>query len=270
MGDLAILEYKGVASMKKLSVIFCGACGRMGKVITKAIEESDEFNLIAKVDIVYKSNSLTEFKNLKSCLEKFFSTADVIIDFTTPDAVYDNIITACHYQIPIIVGTTGLTEEQLLQIEKIANEKNIPVLIVPNFALGAVLMMEFSKLAARFMKAAEIIELHHPGKLDSPSGTSKLTASKMKFNNKINDCGRENVKGVRGGIVNGIRIHSIRLPGLLAHQQVIFGGVHETLEIRHDSFSRECFIPGIFMALRKIKNLTGLTIGLDKLIDFNT
>ena len=172
---------------------------------------------------------------------------DAVVDFTQPDAVAGNVLAAVEQGVPAVVGTTGLKAEQLERIDAAAKERGVPVFIAPNFAIGAVLMMRFAAQAARFMPRAEIIELHNDTKVDAPSGTAKATAAL---------------------IGDGTAIHSVRLPGLVAHQEVLFGGPGQTLSIRHDTMSREAFVPGVLLALARLETLPpGLTVGLDALLD---
>src|SRR5262249_27800591 len=172
---------------------------------------------------------------------------DAIVDFTQPDAVAGNVLAAVGQGVPAVVGTTGLQPDQLDQIDAAAKERGVAVFVAPNFAIGAVLMMRFAAAAARFMPRAEIIELHHDTKLDAPSGTAKATA---------------------GLIGEGTAIHSVRLPVLVEHQEVLFGAPGQTLSIRHDTMSREAFVPGVLLALARLDTLPpGLTVGLDALLD---
>ena len=172
---------------------------------------------------------------------------DAIVDFTQPDAVAGNVLAAVGQGVPAVVGTTGLRPGRLQEIDAAAKQRAVPVFIAPNFAIGAVLMMRFAADAARFMPRAEIIELHHDTKVDAPSGTARATA---------------------GLIGEGTAIHSVRLPGLVAHQEVLFGGPGQTLSIRHDTMSREAFVPGVLLALARLYTLPpGLTVGLDALLD---
>ena len=180
---------------------------------------------------------------------------DVVVDFTTPDAVLENIMTCLRHRVPVVVGTTGLTAADLAEIEEeSAARGGVPVLVAPNFAMGAVLMMQFARQAAEHFRACEIVELHHDRKLDAPSGTSRLTRL------KVDKTWRE------AGVEKDIPIHSVRLPGLVAHQEVIFGGLGETLTIRHDSLSRESFMPGVLMAVKRIGSLQGLVVGLENIL----
>jgi 4-hydroxy-tetrahydrodipicolinate reductase len=171
---------------------------------------------------------------------------DAAVDFTRPDAVFDNVARALAAGVPCVVGTTGMGEETLAELDRLARERSLPCFVAPNFALGAVLMMRFAEEAARHFERAEIVELHHETKRDAPSGTAKATAARM------------------GG---DVAIHSVRLPGLVAHQEVIFGGPGQTLTIRHDTTSREAFVPGVLLALERLPGLPpGITAGLDALL----
>ena len=175
------------------------------------------------------------------------SGVEAMIDFTQPDTVYENVTEALGHGIACIVGTTGLSSEQLERLDALAKEKGRPLFLVPNFAIGAVLMMRFAAEAARFMPRAEIVELHNEAKKDAPSGTALATAAAMGTNPEI---------------------HSVRLPGLVAHQEVLLGGTGQLLTIRHDTFSREAFLPGVLLALEKLPELpAGLTVGLEALLD---
>lgn len=193
-----------------------------------------------------------------------------MVDFTTAKAAVQNIRTAITCGVRPVVGTTGIPEEELAELSRLCREKGLGGLVAPNFAIGAVLMMHFAGIAARYFSAAEIIELHHNQKLDAPSGTALKTAEIIAANRTsetVEDRTElEKLSGARGGSLAGIRIHSVRLPGFVAHQEVIFGGLGQTLTIRHDSISRESFMPGVIMGIRKVLELNEMVFGLDKLI----
>jgi 4-hydroxy-tetrahydrodipicolinate reductase len=193
-----------------------------------------------------------------------------MVDFTRPDVVFQNAKTALELKVAPVVGTTGLTAEQKEELKKISEANNTPIFIAPNFAIGAVLMMLMSKQAAKYLPNVEIIELHHDKKLDAPSGTAVQTAEMIREVRKSMKQGhpdeKEKLEGARGAEIDGMRIHSVRLPGFVAHQQVIFGGLGETLTIRHDSMDRASFMPGVVLACKKVLNLKGMTVGLDKLL----
>jgi 4-hydroxy-tetrahydrodipicolinate reductase len=197
---------------------------------------------------------------------------DIIIDFTTTDSANKNINWAIDNNINIIVGTTGLSKEDLRKIESRALKSNSKTLIVPNFSIGAAVMIKISRMISKYFDDCEIIEMHHDKKKDAPSGTSLLTAEEISLENslrrsRLREGETETVEGSRGGFTGGIHIHSVRLPGLLAHQQVIFGTKGQTLSIRHDSIDRSSFYPGVILAIRNLDKLSNFTFGLDKLID---
>ncbi len=214
----------------------------------------------------------TGVKVLSDLQEALNSTgAQVMVDFTIPDSALNNIETALNSGVAPVVGTTGLSDEDFARIAKLSEEAGVPALIAPNFAIGAVLMMEFAAQAARHMPDAEIIELHHEKKLDSPSGTALLTARKIAAAREQNPLPKiggavEKVPGARGGETDAVHIHSVRLPGFVAHQEVIFGGLGQTLTIRHDSTDRRSFMPGVLLAIRRVRGLKGLVIGLENLL----
>jgi 4-hydroxy-tetrahydrodipicolinate reductase len=199
------------------------------------------------------------------------SAAHVVVDFTTPDSVMSNLEFLINHGINVVVGTTGFDDAKLATVKGwLTQNPSVGVLIAPNFAIGAVLMMEFAEKAARYFESAEIIELHHPAKVDAPSGTAARTAELMGAARKdagldaMPDATTTSLPGARGASVNGIPVHSVRARGLVAHQEVLFGGLGETLTIRHDSIDRAGFMPGVILGVRKIVNTPGLTHGLDK------
>jgi 4-hydroxy-tetrahydrodipicolinate reductase len=199
------------------------------------------------------------------------SAAHVVVDFTTPDSVMSNLEFLINNGINVVVGTTGFDDAKLATVKGwLAQNPSVGVLIAPNFAIGAVLMMEFAEKAARYFESAEIIELHHPAKVDAPSGTAARTAELMSAARKaaglgaMPDATTTALDGARGAIVGEIPVHSVRARGLVAHQEVLFGGLGESLTIRHDSIDRAGFMPGVILGVRKIVNTPGLTHGLDK------
>ena len=262
-----------------INILVNGACGRMGQAVVKTVIEDNELNLVAAVDIAggkdagelvgLKANGVIIETDLKEAINS--KKPQVMVDFTRPDVVFDNVKTALELKVAPVVGTTGLTDEQKKELEKIAKENDTPIFIAPNFAIGAVLMMLMSKQAAKYLPNVEIIELHHDKKLDAPSGTAVQTAEMIKEVRKSMKQGhpdeKEKLQGARGAEVDGMHIHSVRLPGFVAHQQVIFGGLGETLTIRHDSMDRMSFMPGVALACKKVLSLKGMTIGLDKIMD---
>lgn len=261
-----------------INVLVNGACGRMGQAVLKAVSDDSELNLVAAVDIVggkdtgeligIGANGVVVETDLKAAINS--KKPQVMVDFTRPDVVFQNAKTALELKVAPVVGTTGLTAEQKEELKKISEANNTPIFIAPNFAIGAVLMMLMSKQAAKYLPNVEIIELHHDKKLDAPSGTAVQTAEMIREVRKSMKQGhpdeKEKLEGARGAEIDGMRIHSVRLPGFVAHQQVIFGGLGETLTIRHDSMDRASFMPGVVLACKKVLDLKGMTVGLDKLL----
>ena len=236
-----------------------GARGRMGAEVVKAVSNSSDLELVAQLDL---GDSLDQLLSTK---------AEVVVDFTTPDSVMKNLEFLISNDIHAVVGTTGFDQARIDSLTKeLSKHPQVGVLIAPNFAIGAVLMMEFAEKAARYFDSAEIIELHHPGKVDAPSGTAARTAELMTQARKessmkpMPDATKQSLDGARGSKVGDIPIHSIRAQGLVAHQEVLFGGVGETLTIRHDSLDRAGFMPGVLLGIRSVVKNPGLTHGLDK------
>ncbi len=260
-------------------VLVTGANGRMGQEVVKMIAESEEFQLVGAVDVIKEGEDIHQLlaidappvvisSDLVQTLNQV--EVDAIVDFTNPTVVMDNIRTAIKEEVDIVVGATGITEADLDKIKESNKKSSNKVIIAPNFAIGAILMMQFAKQAAKFMGNVEIIELHHDRKIDAPSGTAIKTAELISENlaqqeKKLEEI--EKISGARGGEHEKINIHSVRLPGLVAHQEVIFGGVGQTLTIRHDSIDRSSFMPGVALALRKLDQVEGVVYGLDNLID---
>ena len=241
--------------MIKVAVI--GARGRMGSEVVKAVNEAKDLELVAQLDLGDSLDALLT------------SGATVAVDFTTPDSVMANLEFLISHNINAVVGTTGFDDARIAKIKAaLANSKS-GVLIAPNFAIGAVLMMEFATKAAKYFESAEIIELHHPNKVDAPSGTAARTAELMSAARKeaglpaMPDATTTSLDGARGATVGDIPVHSVRLRGLVAHQEVLLGGIGETLSIRHDSIDRVGFMPGVLLGVRKVVTHPGLTFGLE-------
>jgi len=237
-----------------------GAKGKVGATIVAAVEAAEDLTFTAGVDA---GDPLSLFTD---------SQTEVVIDFTHPDVVMDNLKFLIDNGIHAVVGTTGFTDERLVQVRAWLEEsRTTAVLIAPNFAIGAVLSMHFAKQAARFFESAEVIELHHPHKADAPSGTAvrtaRLIAAARKGLPPNPDATSTGLEGARGADVDGIPVHSVRLAGLVAHQEVLFGTQGETLTIRHDSLDRTSFVPGVLLAVRAIREHLGLTVGLEPLLD---
>ncbi|HHW13272.1 MAG TPA: 4-hydroxy-tetrahydrodipicolinate reductase [Firmicutes bacterium] len=266
--------------MDKIGVLVAGACGRMGREVVKAVVAQDDLQLVGAVDQVGAGEDIGQVcglgelgiaveTDLAAALRS--SAAAVMVDFTTPLTVMDNIKAALAAGVSAVVGTTGLIAENLEEIEDLAVRTGKGVIVAPNFALGAVLMMRFAQQAAKYFPDVEIIELHHDRKIDAPSGTALKTAELIAAGRTSEPASKpaplEKINSVRGGDYLGTKIHSVRLPGLIAHQEVIFGGQGQTLTIRHDSLDRTSFMPGVILAVRKAPSVQGLIYGLDTLID---
>ena len=243
----------------------------------RAVTEADDMALVAAVDrsrvgedagrvAGLEPTSVVITDSLSDAISA--SSPDVAVDFTLPNAVMGNVRTALRAGVACVVGTTGLTEKDCSELETLCQERKRPALVAPNFAVGAVLMMQLAAQAARHMEAAEIVELHHAGKADAPSGTALRTAQLMAEVRGSKLAGPQSSDGrpSRGQGQGAIHIHSVRLPGLVAHQEVIFGGSGETLTIRHDLTSWESFMPGVLLAIRKVRGLRGLVVGLEKIL----
>lgn len=237
-----------------------GAKGKVGATMVAGVEAADDLTLSAAVDA---GDPLTAFVD---------GDTDVVIDFTHPDAVMDNLKFLVDNRIHAVVGTTGFTDERLAQVRDwLSARPEVAVLIAPNFAIGAVLSMHFAQQAARFFESVEVIELHHPHKADAPSGTATRTARLIAEARRElppnPDATSTALDGARGADVDGVPVHSVRLAGLVAHQEVLFGTQGETLTIRHDSIDRTSFVPGVLLAVRKVAERPGLTIGIEPLLD---
>jgi 4-hydroxy-tetrahydrodipicolinate reductase len=239
-----------------------GARGRMGSEAVRAVGEASDIELVAAIN---REDSLTGLVE---------GGAQVAVDLTHPDAVLDNIKFCVEHGIHVVVGTSGLGTPELDAVRSwLADRPEVGVLVAPNFAIGAVLSMRFAELAAKFFESVEIIELHHPKKADAPSGTAARTAQVIAQARAEADLGAapdattKELDGARGADVEGVRVHSVRMTGLVAHQEVVFGTEGETLTIRHDSFDRRSFMPGVLLCIREVGARPGLTVGLDPLLE---
>jgi 4-hydroxy-tetrahydrodipicolinate reductase len=246
----------------KIKVAVLGAKGRMGSESVKAISAADDLELVASLDLGDSLDLLTS------------SGAEVVLEFTHPDSVMKNLEFAISNGIHVVVGTTGIDSQRMDVIKSLlAKNPKVGAIIAPNFGLGAVLMMQFAAKAATYFESVEIIELHHPDKADAPSGTATRTAeliSEARARAKksaIADKTSSGLAGARGAKVGDVAIHSIRLRGLVAHQEVLLGDQGETLSIRHDSIGRSGFMPGVLLAIRSVKTRAGLTFGLENVMD---
>jgi len=237
-----------------------GARGRVGSEVCRAVERADDLKLVAAVGSGDALDPLV--------------VADVVVDFTRPDVVMDNLRWCIARGLHCVVGTTGFDDARLAAVRRaLADVPRVGVLIAPNFSVGAALMMRFATTAAPFFESVEIVELHHPDKADAPSGTSRRTAELVAAAREeagvgpVPDATTTALDGARGAVVEGVHVHSVRARGLVAHQEVILGGPGETLSIRHDSMDRASFTPGVLLAVRTIGERPGLTIGLDDVLD---
>lgn len=245
-----------------IKVAVLGAKGRMGAETVKAISAASDLALVAQIDIGDSIEQLVK------------SGAQVVVDFTHPDAVMKNLEFAINNGIHVVVGTTGFDEKKLADVRNwLAKNANVGAVIAPNFGLGAVLMMQFAAKAARYFESVEVIELHHPEKADAPSGTATRTAELITEARKsakrpaMPDKTTSGLAGARGATIGDVPVHSVRLRGLVAHQEVLLGDQGETLSIRHDSIDRSGFMPGVLLAIRQVVKTPGLTFGLEKLLD---
>jgi 4-hydroxy-tetrahydrodipicolinate reductase len=253
-----------------IDVLVVGACGRMGSLLCETVAGQDDLRLVGGVDprpgVAGQTTPGGAPLYGSVTLALAATHPDVAVDFTVPASVYDNVVALLQAGVATVVGTTGLSDEQVERLRAIAAERGVALLIVPNFALGAVLLMQFAAQAARYFPSAEIIELHEQGKIDAPSGTALRTARLMTEGGAAHPHGPAETRPSRGLPHGGVRIHSVRLPGLVAHQEVVFGGAGETLSIRHDSLSRESFMTGALLAIRRAPTLEGTTVGLENLL----
>ena len=248
-----------------INVAVCGSNGKMGKEVVRAVNEDSELNLVAQIDIV--DGEYSSIENA-SKVQKI----DVLVDFTQPKSIYENAQYCLNNEINIVIGTTGLSDEQIANLKSLSEKNKVSCLIAPNFSTGAVLMMMFAKQAAKYFDNAEIIELHHNQKKDAPSGTAVKTALMMSEASEksfvTGNCPEtETIKGARGGIsYSDIHIHSVRMPGYIASQEVLFGSSGQTFKIRHDSMNRECYMPGVLMAVKHVMTKPEFIYGLENIM----
>ncbi|MQA01418.1 MAG: 4-hydroxy-tetrahydrodipicolinate reductase [Streptosporangiales bacterium] len=241
-----------------------GAAGRMGGEVCRAVDDADDLELVARVDQDDKLDVLTS------------SGAEVVVDFTRPDVVMDNLRWCVEHGVHAVVGTSGFDEDRLAAVRGWLREApSVGVLVAANFSVGAVLMMHFATRAARFYESAEVLELHHPNKVDAPSGTAYRTAQLIAQARAEGGLGPapdatvQELDGARGTDVDGVRVHAARLAGRVAHQEVLFGTTGEALTIRHDSFDRASFMPGVLLGVRRVPATPGLSVGLETFLDLD-
>lgn len=261
-----------------IRVALAGACGRMGRLVVQTLVKQSDMTLVCAIDRQHVGEDIGTIALeqplgvavVERCSDALVHTKPhVLVDFTTLGAAVNHIYVALEHGVIPIVGTSGFTAQTLSDIREAVQQTGTACIIVPNFAIGAVLMMQFAKEAARYLPNAEIIELHHDGKSDAPSGTAIRTAEMIAGarTEKPRDLVQEQkFEGARGATVANVPVHSVRLPGLIAHQMVMFGGQGEVLTIRHDSIDRNSFMPGVLLAIRKAREVQGLVVGLEHLL----
>lgn len=248
-----------------INVAVCGANGKMGQEVVKAVNNADDMALVAQIDIY--NGQFATIKDAKNSVK-----IDVLIDFTQPASIYENALYCLNNDIKIVVGTTGLSDAQIAELKKLSEERKVACLIAPNFSTGAVLLMKFAQLASKYFDNAEIIELHHNQKKDAPSGTAIKTAQLMAGVNedftKGNCAEKETIEGSRGGVsYNNIHIHSVRMPGYIASQEVLFGASGQVMSLRHDSMNRECYMGGVLLATRYVYENNNFVYGLENIME---
>jgi 4-hydroxy-tetrahydrodipicolinate reductase len=264
--------------MERVKVLVHGVLGKMGQEVLSAVSRDPELEAVAGVDLKANkkeillpggASSIPLSRDLERAIRG--CQPDVLVDFTNAEAAMPAVRTAVGHGIAIVVGTTGLSAADLNEIGSLCKKKKVGAVVAPNFAIAAVVMMHLAKVAARFFDYAEVIEMHHEQKLDAPSGTALATARDMvqaRGSNFVHvPAKKESIAGSRGGDLGGIALHSIRMPGLLAHQEVILGAPGQTLRIRLDQINREAFMPGVTLAIKKAAELKEAVFGLDKLLD---
>ena len=279
MNSLIMQKWNLRGGVLMIRVAVAGALGKMGQESCKAILNADGMELVGVVDNKNLESNFAALigipdvnvfisDNLEEVLDRV--KPDVLVDFTRPGVVQENTESALRYGVRPVIGTTGMATSEIQHFIKLSSEKKIGGLIAPNFAIGALLMMKFAAEAAKYFPHVEIIELHHDQKMDAPSGTALKTAEAIASVRERMEQGMpgefEKIEGARGGNYEGMRIHSVRLPGYVAHQEVLFGGIGQTLSIRHDSISRESFMPGLIIAIHKVMGLDKIVYGLENLL----
>lgn len=248
-----------------VNIAVCGANGKMGQEVIKAVEADKNMSLVARIDI--KDGEFATIKDAKNSVK-----IDVLVDFTQPKSIYENALYCLNNDINIVIGTTGLSDEEINELKNLSQKNGLGCLIAPNFSTGAVLMMKFAQMASKYFDNAEIIELHHNQKKDAPSGTAVKTALMMAGENTnfvAGNCAEvETIKGARGAnSYNNIHIHSVRIPGYIASQEVLFGANGQILTIRHDSMNRECYMDGVLRAVRFVNENKEFVYGLENILD---
>lgn len=275
-----LIQRREENSMGKVRIVVAGPRGRMGKEAVFLVHNTEQFELVAAIDRRHNGENLSDIKGFETISAPIYSDikecfqqvkADVLIDLTTPEVGMFHTVTALENGVRPVVGTTGFSKSDLQVLEELCEKQGLGCIIAPNFALGAILMMKFSQMAAKYFNDVEIIELHHDQKLDAPSGTAVKTADLIREVRHEKQQGhpneKETIEGARGANVDGMHIHSVRLPGLIAHQQVMFGADGQTLTIRHDSYNRTSFMSGVKMAVENVMNINVLVYGLENIME---
>ena len=266
--------------VKRIRVLVSGVCGRMGGEVVRAVAAQGDMEVVGGIDIRCEGKDVGEAAGIETLGVRVGSDLraalrsgkpDVVVDFTSAEGFGERGAQIFRFGCHLVAGTTGVSSDVIKKLAALAKRKKRGFVLAPNFAIGAVLMMKFAQQAVQYMPDMEIVELHHDRKVDAPSGTALRTAElaaeiKKKFPLRKDPTRVHKLNGCRGGVVGDISIHSVRLPGFLAHQEVIFGGTGQTLTIRHDTTSREAFMPGVVLAIRKVVTLQGLVLGLENLI----
>lgn len=261
--------------MASITVAVHGAMGRMGQEVINALCREPDMVPVGGVDVLQAGNALdlpdgSGSVPLSISLEEVLASTkpQVLVDFSVAAATMSAAPVAAKHGVNMVIGTTGLSEENLQGLDRISREESVGIIAAPNFALGAVVLMHLAKQAAPFFEYAEIIEAHHENKIDSPSGTAlaiaRAIAQDKQF--KHNDPEKETLQGTRGGEHQGVSVHSVRMAGRIAHHEVVFGTAGQTVSLRHDTIGRECYMPGVMRAVREVVNLKGLVVGLDKIL----
>lgn len=261
--------------MSSINVVVHGALGKMGQEVLNAVTNAEDMNAVGAADLAAEPGNLALPDGsgqipLSDDLSQVLSGADVVVDFSNATGAMSAIRTASAHQVNVVVGSTGLSSENYEEADGLANEHGVGIIIAPNFAMGAVLMIHLAREASKFFDYADLTEMHHEAKIDAPSGTA-LAIAQAAVEGKAGgftnvQAEKELIKGPRGGDFEGISVHSARMPGRVAHHELVFGALGQTLTIRHDSINRESFMPGVTMAIREVVGHTGLTVGLEKLM----
>lgn len=261
--------------MSSINVVVHGALGKMGQEVLNAVTSAEDMNPVGAADLAAEPGNLALPDGsgqvpLSDDLSQVLSGADVVVDFSNATGAMSAIRTASSHKVNVVVGSTGLSRENYEEAAGLANEHGVGIIIAPNFAMGAVLMIHLAREASKFFDYADLTEMHHEAKIDAPSGTALAIAQAAvegkagSFTNVQAE--KELIEGPRGGDFEGISVHSARMPGRVAHHELVFGALGQTLTIRHDSINRESFMPGVTMAIREVVGRTGLTVGLEKLM----